>query len=46
MLLLIAAVVGAIFWNTQKRAAAPQSGVVYVNPGFSTPAPASPPSAP
>jgi len=44
MLLLIAAVVGAIFWVTEHRAPAPQSGVVYVNPGYNTPTPA--PSAP
>jgi len=44
MLLLIGAVVGAIFWVTERRAPSPQSGVVYVNPGYSTPAPA--PSAP
>ena len=45
MLLLIGAVVAAIYWKTRGPAQQPsQSGVVYVNPNFSAPSPAPAPS--
>ena len=42
VLAAIGAVVVAIYRVEQRWTTAPDPGVVYVNPGFSTPAPAAP----